>query len=87
MIRTIKITLITISMVLFSLSISSFIINIYAQTKGGGVTSGEAIGGEATAIGIAGGFYNNCNQCTIIIAPQATGGAGYQWTGYRRKQR
>ena len=62
-------------MVLFSLSISSFIINIYAQTKGGGVTSGEAIGGEATAIGIAGGFYNNCNQCTIIIAPQATGGA------------
>ena len=59
-------------MVLFSLSISSFIINIYAQTKGGGVTSGEAIGGEVAAIGIAGGFYNNCNQCLIITAPQAS---------------
>jgi hypothetical protein len=55
MIRTIKITLITISMVLFSLSISSFIINVYAQTQGGAATSGPATGGAATSGPATGG--------------------------------
>src|SRR5262249_40831624 len=68
-----KITsVIIISMVLFSLGISSFILNVYAQ-QGGAATSGGATGGAAISMGIAGGL-NNCNQCTIIIAPQATGG-------------
>ena len=49
--RTIKITLITISIVLFSVSTSSFIINVYAQTQGGAATSGPATGGAATSGG------------------------------------
>ncbi len=42
-------------MVLFSLSTSSFIINVYAQTQGGAATSGPATGGAASGPGAIGG--------------------------------
>jgi hypothetical protein len=54
-------------MVLFSLSISSFIINVYAQTQGGAATSGPATGGAASGPGSIGG---------AATSGPATGGAG-----------
>ena len=53
-------------MVLFSLSTSSFIIDVYAQTQGGAATSGPATGGAATSGPATGG---------AASGPGAIGGA------------